>query len=375
MKTSIFLEEVRGCMLRTLKIASAFIGIIVGAGFASGQEILQYFTSFGYVGTIGAIVSTALFAYVGMMLVTIGSRLKTTNHKDAIFELSGKYIGRVVDYVIIFTLFGVGVVMIAGAGSLLNQQFGLPTFVGSLIIVVLIAGSVMLNVQQVVAVIGSITPFLVLFILMVGLYSLFTIGLSFNELEPLALKQESALPNWLFAAVNYVSFNTAVGAAMSLVMGGAEEDPKVAARGGLIGGLGLGILIVISHLAIFSKVDVVAGYELPMLKIVDTISPILAIVMTFVMFGMIFNTGVSMFYAFTSRFIKINTKKANIFVSVTLVIGFIASFVGFTGLVSFFYPLIGTLGLVLIGVLIYAPIKLAKHKNSYLSDELHKMSK
>lgn len=369
-----FWREVKEYMLRTLKIASAFIGIIVGAGFASGQEILQYFTSFGYLGTIGAIVSTALFAYVGMMLVTVGSRLKTTNHKDAIFELSGKYVGMIVDYVIIFTLFGVGVVMIAGAGSLLNQQFGLPTFVGSLIIVVLIAGSVMLNVQQVVAVIGSITPFLVLFVLMVGIYSLFTIGLSFDELEPLALKEASALPHWFFAAVNYVSFNTAVGAAMSLVMGGAEKDPKVAARGGLLGGLGLGVLIVISHLAIFTKIDVVAAYELPMLKIVDMISPVLAIMMTFVMFGMIFNTGVSMFYAFTARFMEINTKKANIFVSVTLVIGFIASFAGFTGLVSFFYPLIGTLGLVLIGVLIYAPFKLSKSNGKQLEDELHKTS-
>lgn len=37
-------------MWNILKIASAFIGIIVGAGFASGQEVLQYFTSFGHWG-------------------------------------------------------------------------------------------------------------------------------------------------------------------------------------------------------------------------------------------------------------------------------------------------------------------------------------
>ncbi|HLR92703.1 MAG TPA: hypothetical protein VK048_06535, partial [Atopostipes sp.] len=75
-------------MLKVLKLGSAFIGIIVGAGFASGQEILQYFTSFGYMGTIGAIVATALFAYVGMTLVNVGSRLQTTNHKEAFFDIS-----------------------------------------------------------------------------------------------------------------------------------------------------------------------------------------------------------------------------------------------------------------------------------------------
>ena len=349
-------------MFQIIRIGSAFIGIIVGAGFASGQEILQYFTSFGYLGTFGAIVSTALFAYVGMTLVNVGSRLKTTNHKEAIFEISGKYVGTVVDYVIIFTLFGVGVVMLSGAGSLLNQQFGLPFFLGSLIMIVLVALSVMLNVEQVINVIGSITPFLIIFIIIVGLYSLLTSGLSFGELEPIALEQDSALSNWFFSAVNYVSFNTAVGAAMALVMGGAEEDSRIAGIGGLVGGLGIGIMIVISHLAIFSKVDVVAAYEMPMLKMVDLISPVLSSIMTIVLFGMIFNTALSMFYAFTARFMEMNTKKANIFVSVTLVIGFAASFVGFTDLVSFFYPLIGSLGLVLIGVLIYAPFKLRKYE-------------
>lgn len=347
-------------MFQVIRIASAFIGIIVGAGFASGQEILQYFTSFGHWGTFGAIVSTALFAYVGMTLVNIGSRLKTINHKEAIFELSGKYIGTIVDYVIIFTLFGVGVVMLSGAGSLLNQQFGLPFFLGSLIMIILIALSVMLNVEQVVNVIGSITPFLLVFIIIIGLYSLFTSGLSFGKLEPLALEQDSALSNWFYASVNYVSFNTAVGAAMALVMGGAEENHKIARIGGLAGGLGIGIMIVISHLAIFSKVDVVADYDMPMLKMVDLMSPVLSIIMTLVLFGMIFNTALSMFYAFTARFVEMNTKKAGIFVSVILIIGFAASFVGFTDLVSFFYPLIGFLGLVLIGVLIYAPFKLAK---------------
>src|SRR5690625_1082141 len=351
-------------MLKVLKIGSAFIGIIVGAGFASGQEILQYFTSFGYMGTVGAIVATALFAYVGMTLVNVGSRLQTTNHKEAFVDISGRIFGSIIDCIIIFTLFGVGVVMLAGAGSLFNQQFGLPTFVGSLILIILVAVVVMLNVQQVISVIGSITPFLILFIMMAGLYSLFTMDLSLKELEPMAQKHDSALSNWLFSAVNYVSFNTAVGAAMSLVMGGAEKDPKVAARGGLVGGIALGIMIVVSHLAIFSKIDVVGSYELPMLKLVDLISPVMSFIMTFVLFGMIFNTAISMFYAFTARFMEMNTFKANIFVVVTLLAGFAASFAGFTGLVSFFYPLIGTLCLVLIGVLIYAPFKLARDERA-----------
>ncbi|HEX6594131.1 MAG TPA: hypothetical protein VF095_06045 [Bacillota bacterium] len=347
-------------MRNILKIGSAFIGIIVGAGFASGQEILQYFTSFGHLGTAGAIVATILFAYLGMTLTKLGSRTKTTSHKTVIYQISGRYLGIIVDYVIIFTLFSVGVVMIAGAGSILHQQFGLPSYLGSLIMAILVIVTVMLNVQKVISVIGSVTPFLILAIVLVGIYSLFTMNLSFSELEPIARRHETPLPHWFISAVNYVSFNIAVGAAMALVTGGAEKNEKIATIGGFVGGLGIGVLIILSHLAIFSKIDVVADFDMPLLKIIDMISPTLAIFMSLILFGMIFSTAVSMFYAFTARFVEMQTKKAIIFILITVTIGFIASFVGFTDLIAFFYPLIGYLGLFLIGALIYAPFKLAK---------------
>lgn len=360
-------------MFKILKMGSAFIGIIVGAGFASGQEVLQYFTSFGHLGTAGAIAATFLFAYLGMMLTKIGSRLQTTSHRKAIYTISGRYLGVLIDYIIVFTLFGVGVVMVAGAGSILHQQFGLDPYIGSLLLIGLVILTVMLNVQKVIGVIGSITPFLVLAIVLIALYSLFTFDLSFTELSPIAKEQNSALPewfiswfdfawmpHWLISGINYVSFNIAVGASMSLVMGGTEKNEKTAAMGGFVGGLGLGVLIILSHLAIFSKVDVVASFEMPTLKIVNDISPVLAILMSLILFGMIFNTAVSMFYAFAARFTPLNTKRFHVFVIVTGLVGFIASFAGFTELVNILYPLIGFLGLLLIGTLIYAPFRLAR---------------
>lgn len=181
---------------------------------------------------------------------------------------------------------------------------------------------------------------------------------SFADLNSTALAVKTTLPNWFISSVNYVSFNIAVGASMALVMGGAEKDEKVAAWGGLFGGLALGLLILLSHLAIFAKIETVGDSQMPMLAIINEVSPILGILMAFVLYGMIFNTAVSMFYSFGARFIQIDTKKFNIFVLVTLVIGFVLSFVGFTKLVAYFYPLIGYLGLFLVAALIYSSFKL-----------------
>src|SRR5699024_2911083 len=90
------------------------------------------------------------------------------------------------------------------------------------------------------------------------------------------------------------------------------------------------------------------------------ISPGLAIFMSFILFGMIFSTAVSMFFEFPPRFVEMRTTKSNFFVFITVFIGFIASFVGFTDLIASFCPLNRYLGLFFIGALIYAPFKLAK---------------
>ena len=347
-------------MWKICRIASAFIGVIVGAGFASGQEVLQYFTSFGHMGTAAAVVATALFAYLGMMLTLLGSRTRAQSHKTVIYQISGRHLGVIVDYIIIFTLFGVGVVMIAGAGSTLNQQFGVPAYIGSVVMTLLMGATLMLKVQRVVDLIGSITPFLVLALILICVYSLITMDRTFDELASIAESVPSTLPHWLVSAINYVSFNIAVGAAMALVMGGAEKDERIAKWGGFVGGAGVGVLIMISHLAIFSQIDTVGGYALPLLKIIDGISPWLATAMSLVLFGMIFSTGAGMFYAFVARFVEMRTPAANRFSIATLVLGFIASFAGFTQLVAFFYPLIGYLGLFLVFALIVAPFKLKR---------------
>ena len=347
-------------MLRILKIAGAFVGVIVGAGFASGQEVLQYFTSFGYKGTLAAVLATALFAYLGMVLTSIGSKLKAESHKTAIYKISGRYLGVIVDAIIILTLFGVGVVMIAGAGSTLNQQFGLPVFMGSLVMTVLVALAMMMKVDKVIGVIASITPFLLIFIIIISVYSLSTMDTSFAALNPIAESQEKSFPNWLVSAINYVSFNIAVGAGMALVTGGSEKNPRIAGIGGLIGGLAIGVMIILSHLAIFAEIETVTSYDLPLLKIVEDISPVLAVFMAIVLFGMVFNTALGMFYGFVARFFEMETKKAHIATIITLVIGFVLSFVGFTTLVAKFYSLIGYLGLFLIVALIYAPFKLKR---------------
>ncbi|PJH69469.1 hypothetical protein CVR96_26135, partial [Salmonella enterica subsp. enterica serovar Typhimurium] len=104
----------------------------------------------------------------GMMLVWLGSRMQKPSHKEVIYSVSGRYLGLLIDYILIFTLFGVGVVMIAGAGSNLQQQFVAPAIIGTTLMTILIILTGMLNLDRVVNIISSITPFLILFVIIIS---------------------------------------------------------------------------------------------------------------------------------------------------------------------------------------------------------------
>lgn len=351
-------------MKKSLRMGSAFIGIMVGAGFASGHEILQYFTSFGQMGLFAAVTSTCLFGYLGMNLMKLGSIMQTASHKEVVYGIGGKYLGKLMDFIITLTLFGIIVVMIAGAGAIFTQQFGLSATHGSTVMAGIVIFTVLLNVQKIIAIIGAVTPFLVLAIVLIIIYSLTTVDLSISELHELAIKQPSPMTNWFFSAINYVSYNIAAGAAMIIVMGGTEKNEKIAAHGGLIGGLGLGMLIILSYMAIFLKIDLVAGYDLPLLKIADDIHTSLGISMTFVLFAMIYNTAVGSLFSFSARFVKTNTPNFKVHVILTGIIAYVSSSIGFTNLVTIFYPLVGYLGLFLIGTILFASFK----KNEFWFD-------
>ena len=50
---------------KILSVALAYVGIIVGAGLSSGQDLMQYFVSFGLVGLLGVLVLAVLMLFLG----------------------------------------------------------------------------------------------------------------------------------------------------------------------------------------------------------------------------------------------------------------------------------------------------------------------
>ncbi|MFC4410487.1 hypothetical protein ACFOZY_08625 [Chungangia koreensis] len=341
-------------MRKSLQIGGAYIGLVVGAGFASGQEILQFFTSYGAWGIVGAVMATILFVLVGMRLAQLGSRLQTTSHKDVIYHICGKSVGQAVDLIITLCVLGVTVVMIAAAGAVFEQQFGLEKHIGSLIMIVFTILSVVLHPKMIITLVGSFTPAILIVVFILSGYSLFTMEGTVVEQLSLAAQQVSASSHWLLSAFLYASYNIASGASMLAVMGGSVKQEKVAVWGGAIGGIGLGILIILINVSMVAKMDVVAGSPMPMLLIAKIISPWFGLIMAFVLLGLIYNTAVGMLYAFCARLTNPSHARFNLYVGIFGIVAFFLSFADFATLVSTLYPVMGYLGFLLVGSIIFS---------------------
>lgn len=347
-------------MKTSLKIGAAYIGGIVGAGFASGQEILQYFTYYGWTGFLGILVGTILFAWLGYQLASLGSTLQSTSHKEAILQLGGRYFGTVVDYIIILACLNASVVMIAGGGSILNQLFNVPVVIGSIIVLVLVAITLCLDVQRIIEVIGSVTPFFVLMTIILAIYSLSTSDITALDMQQVAKPELTASPNWALSGVLYVSYNVIFAVALLTVMGGSVKDPKVAGMGGLIGGLGLGVLVLLMNLGLIVKLDQVSTVDMPTLLLAKEISPVLSIIMGLILFAMVFNTAAGGLYVFTTRFVNPKNKNFKLYVILFCLLAFVLSFVGFSKLVGTVYAWFGYLGITLM-VIVF--VQWIRHRN------------
>ncbi|MFC7687964.1 hypothetical protein [Ureibacillus sp. GCM10028918] len=341
-------------MKKSFQIGGAFVGLIVGGGFASGQEIMQFFTGFGTYGIFGAIVAMICFSFLGMSIAQLGYELHTKSHKEVVYHIAGRSFGSILDILITFFLIAVSVAMFAGAGAAFYQIFGVDPIIGSLFMVVITVFTLMLNINNIINIIAMTTPYLLGIMLIIALYSIFTMDLSIAEQEILAQHQRVAAPNWLMGALLYVSYNIATGVGMLTVIGSTASSRRVAGLGGLLGGVILGVLILLINIAMFAKMDIVAGKDMPILEIAANMHPIVGIIMAIALLGMIYSTAVGLLYSFIVRFVPPKDPTYKPVVIMVGAIGFMASFIGFTTLVSRVYSLMGYLGFFIIATIIFS---------------------
>lgn len=250
--------------------------------------------------------------------------------------------------------------MIGGAGATLNQQYGLPIWVGGVMMGILAAATVILGLGKIVDVIGKIGPIIILLTIILGISAILKNpqGLvNVNDILP-KIKLLKASSNWFYAAASYVGFCMLWLAAFMTSMGASSDSKKESVLGVSLGAIGFSLALAIITLGILANIEQIAGTMVPTLVLAGNISPTLATIFSFIVVAGIYTTSVPLLWQVVARFSEEKTSKFKI---LTITLATIGVFVGlkipFDKLVNMIYVINGYVGIILLGFMLVKTLK------------------
>lgn len=335
-----------------LTAAATYIGTVVGAGFASGQEVLQFFGLLGPLGVPAIVLTTGGFAFFGYAIMEAGRRMNARSHLPVIREVSGRFISPILDVVTTFFLFGALSAMVAGAGSVLSQEFSVPWLLGAGLILVATVGTVLFGLRGVVTAVSTVVPLLMLGVLVVSLSVIVSRGAALNAPPPGA---RPLVPAWPLAGATYISYNLIMSVPVLASLGTTLRSKKEVALSSVVGAVGLGAALFLVFLAVVSSFPEVLKYEIPMAGMASEAYRLGGRFYTMIFLAEVYTTAVANLYGFSARIARSDSLS---FKLVTVVAGsgaLLAGSVGFTNLVRTVYPAVGWAGSLFLGaIIVYA---------------------
>ena len=154
-----------------LILAGSYVSFGIGAGFATGAELLQFWAAHGIAAILGLIISAALILLCIAVVSRDCRKYKLVNMEMMYKHYCGKYIGTGIQWFNTLTFFLMVGSMIAGGASSLHQAFNIPVSVGTIIMLAAVLGTSLLGMKKLTDILGNIAPIIILSVLVICIYS------------------------------------------------------------------------------------------------------------------------------------------------------------------------------------------------------------
>jgi uncharacterized membrane protein YkvI len=155
-----------------VNIAFTYIGTVVGAGFASGKEIVEFFTRFGALGFFSILLTGLFFIIGGIKLMIISKRIHAKSYQDLNFYLFGPFFGQIVNWLFLIILIGTTSVILSGAGAVFNEQLGFSYYVGIGLTLILCFFVIIKGVKSIFVVNNFVVPMMITFSAILAFFSI-----------------------------------------------------------------------------------------------------------------------------------------------------------------------------------------------------------
>lgn len=330
-------------MRNIFKVVFVIIGTMIGAGFASGQEMYLFFFSYGIEGLIGILISSLIIGIVIYKTFQVVNKYGVDTYKDflgVLLKRKGKIapiINFIINTFILITFF----IMIAGFGAYFEQELGINSLIGSLGLAVLTFVIFMTSVKGVVKANELLVPLLIVFLVVIGIINLKDIH--FGELENYIMRAKEG--SFILSAILYSSYNSILLIPVLLTLKNYIKDKKQILTIASISTIIIILLSIIVFLLLV-RVDVdIAKLEMPAVYVVSHSFKILRYIYGFIILGSIFTTTISLGTSFLQNITK-NKKSYTQIAVIMCITSVLVSKIGFSNLVNLLYPFFGYLGLI-----------------------------
>ena len=348
-----------GC-LAALRFAGAYIAFMSGSGFATGQEVMQYYVAFGFRGIAAILVVFALLAYAGARLVATGHRERFARGGDVFAYYCGPVIGRFFDWFITLAIYLSFVVILAGAGAAMAQQFGLPAAAGVAITALLSCVTVVGGFGRMLKVLGRLGPVIIAMVLVVAVAALVRTAGNLAEANRAIASMQllSAAGRWWMSAVSYVGISMIWLTTFLTRLGAEAEDGRRATRGIVLGTAVFFAGVLLMTLAMMGNIGTLRGSQVPMLVLAEQLHPAVAAAFAGIVSLGIYTASVPLLWTATARIAGEGTRCSRYAVPAAALVGaVIAMTLSFDRLVNIVYVLCGYVGFFLCGVVLWKDLR------------------
>ena len=317
------------------------IGTIVGAGLASGQEIVVFFAQYGFVSVFFIVPIFLIFFFGVKQFLCFGANGYAVEFKDN----KGLKIFENLSFAI-FVI--VSASMLAGANELLSQtiyNFGFPVW--SLILIVISTLIINFGIKGLLNLNFWLVPIIIFGIIFVCIK-----GTSVSTLSSPAFSTDiSSLAILSLSSISYCSFNL-VTANKVLSDSGANLSKKQAKSVALVVAFVISALIGVIIVSILINDSAILYANLPLVYLSFLINKPIGVMFSLVLFFSIITTIFSAQYSIvnllsSSKFFKEKNGRKVFSSILSALLILCVSFLGFGKIIEYAYPIVGAIGFVM----------------------------
>jgi uncharacterized membrane protein YkvI len=346
-------EGLKSTISGAVQVAAVYVGTVVGAGFATGKEIVEFFVQYRFFGFIGIWISGLLFIWLGTKMMILSKTIGAKSYKDLNEWLFGKSAGAAVNFLMMIVLFGVTSVMLSGSGALFKEQLGVPYQIGIFITISLTVLIMIFGIKGVMGVNMFVVPMMVTFSI-IGACNVMISENVYQSLLFLGDGFEHFLKSFL-SPFAYAAFNLAMAQAVLVPLAYEMNDEKSMKWGGMLGGGILCVILLCSFLSL-SAIPNIDQFEIPMAEVIKHFMSGMHAIFILVIYGEIFTSLIGDIFGLQKQLQQSYRGNKVLLMFLIIFIAYCISLFGYGRLISFLYPLFGYISFLFLALLAFKPI-------------------